>query len=85
MAEPELRIAYQDESLAVVDKPAGLVVHPAPSHTGPTLVDELPDRADPAILSTLHIDVLFGPANAGQVASCLYSRHGPVGKGGGSF
>lgn len=41
MAEPELRIAYQDESLAVVDKPAGLVVHPAPSHTGPTLVDEL--------------------------------------------
>jgi 23S rRNA pseudouridine1911/1915/1917 synthase len=25
----------------VVDKPAGLVVHPAPSHRGPTLVDEL--------------------------------------------
>jgi len=39
--EPELRIVFQDESLAVVDKPAGLVVHPAPSHTGPTLVDEL--------------------------------------------
>jgi 23S rRNA pseudouridine1911/1915/1917 synthase len=41
MAEPELRIVYQDESLAVIDKPAGLVVHPAPSHSGPTLVDEL--------------------------------------------
>ena len=41
MPEPELRIVFQDESLAVVDKPAGLVVHPAPSHTGPTLVDEL--------------------------------------------
>jgi 23S rRNA pseudouridine1911/1915/1917 synthase len=41
MAEPELRIVHLDESLAVVDKPAGLVVHPAPSHTGPTLVDEL--------------------------------------------
>jgi 23S rRNA pseudouridine1911/1915/1917 synthase len=39
--EPELRIVFQDESLAVVDKPAGLVVHPAPSHSGPTLVDEL--------------------------------------------
>jgi 23S rRNA pseudouridine1911/1915/1917 synthase len=39
--EPGLRIVFQDESLAVVDKPAGLVVHPAPSHTGPTLVDEL--------------------------------------------
>ena len=41
MAEPQLRIVHLDEQLAVVDKPAGLVVHPAPSHTGPTLVDEL--------------------------------------------
>ncbi len=41
MAEPELRIVHLDDSLAVVDKPAGLVVHPAPSHRGPTLVDEL--------------------------------------------
>jgi 23S rRNA pseudouridine1911/1915/1917 synthase len=41
MAEPELRIVHLDEALAVVDKPAGLVVHPAPSHRGPTLVDEL--------------------------------------------
>ena len=41
MAEPELRIVHLDEYLAVVDKPAGLVVHPAPSHQGPTLVDEL--------------------------------------------
>ena len=37
--ERELRIVHLDESLAVVDKPAGLVVHPAPSHRGPTLVD----------------------------------------------
>jgi 23S rRNA pseudouridine1911/1915/1917 synthase len=43
MAEPELRIVHLDEALAVVDKPAGLVVHPAPSHRGPTLVDELAD------------------------------------------
>jgi 23S rRNA pseudouridine1911/1915/1917 synthase len=41
VAELELRIVHLDDSLAVVDKPAGLVVHPAPSHTGPTLVDEL--------------------------------------------
>ena len=39
----ELRVVYRDEALAVVDKPAGLVVHPAPSHRGPTLVDELGD------------------------------------------
>ena len=43
MAEPELRIVHLDEALAVVDKPAGLVVHPAPSHEGTTLVDELGD------------------------------------------
>jgi 23S rRNA pseudouridine1911/1915/1917 synthase len=41
MAEPELRIVHLDQHLAVVDKPAGLVVHPAPSHSGPTLVSEL--------------------------------------------
>ena len=43
MAEPELRIVHLDDFLAVIDKPAGLVVHAAPSHTGPTLVDELAD------------------------------------------
>jgi 23S rRNA pseudouridine1911/1915/1917 synthase len=41
VAEPELRIVHLDDALAVVEKPAGLVVHPAPSHQGPTLVDEL--------------------------------------------
>jgi 23S rRNA pseudouridine1911/1915/1917 synthase len=40
---PELRIVHLDDDLAVIDKPAGLVVHPAPSHTGPTLVSELGD------------------------------------------
>jgi 23S rRNA pseudouridine1911/1915/1917 synthase len=38
---PRLQVVHLDEHLAVVDKPAGLVVHPAPSHQGPTLVDEL--------------------------------------------
>ncbi len=32
---------YSDEALAVIEKPAGLVVHPAPSHKGETLVDQL--------------------------------------------
>jgi 23S rRNA pseudouridine1911/1915/1917 synthase len=36
-----LRIAYQDEHLLVVDKPAGVVVHPAPGHAGGTLVHGL--------------------------------------------
>jgi 23S rRNA pseudouridine1911/1915/1917 synthase len=36
-----LRVVYLDQSLAVVEKPAGLIVHPAPSQRGPTLVEEL--------------------------------------------
>lgn len=40
---PSARVVHLDEALAVIDKPAGLVVHPAPSHRGPTLVDQLSD------------------------------------------
>ncbi len=36
-----LRIAYEDEHLLVVDKPAGVVVHPAPGHASGTLVHGL--------------------------------------------
>ena len=39
--EMDLRIAYEDEYLVVVDKPAGLVVHPAPGHATGTLVHGL--------------------------------------------
>jgi 23S rRNA pseudouridine1911/1915/1917 synthase len=35
------RVVHLDEAVAVIDKPAGLVVHPAPSHRGPTLVGQL--------------------------------------------
>jgi 23S rRNA pseudouridine1911/1915/1917 synthase len=38
---PPPRILHEDEWLAVVDKPAGLVVHPARGHRGATLVDLL--------------------------------------------
>jgi len=36
-----LRVVYQDEHLLVVDKPAGLAVHPAPGHPSGTLVNAL--------------------------------------------
>jgi 23S rRNA pseudouridine1911/1915/1917 synthase len=36
-----LEILYQDQDLAVVLKPAGLVVHPAPGHPGGTMVNAL--------------------------------------------
>ena len=37
----DLEIPYEDEHLLVVDKPAGLVVHPAPGHASGTLVHGL--------------------------------------------
>ena len=36
-----LTIVYEDQWLVVVDKPAGLVVHPAPGHEAGTLVNAL--------------------------------------------
>jgi 23S rRNA pseudouridine1911/1915/1917 synthase len=36
-----LAVVYEDEHLIVVDKPAGLVVHPAPGHATGTLVNAL--------------------------------------------
>jgi 23S rRNA pseudouridine1911/1915/1917 synthase len=37
----DLRVVHRDERLAVIDKPAGLVVHSGPGVSGRTLVDEL--------------------------------------------
>lgn len=44
MIRPEpipLQIVYEDDYLLAVDKPAGMVVHPAAGHTGGTLVNAL--------------------------------------------
>jgi 23S rRNA pseudouridine1911/1915/1917 synthase len=39
-----LSIVYEDDALLVVDKPAGMVVHPAPGHWSGTLVNALVGR-----------------------------------------
>jgi 23S rRNA pseudouridine1911/1915/1917 synthase len=55
-------LAYSDPYLVVVDKPAGLLVHPAPGHSAPTLVDALRgvaaggDEARPGIVHRLDRD-----------------------------
>ena len=47
-----LNIIYEDDDLLVVDKPAGLAVHPAPGHLSHTLVNailsHLPSLAEPS-------------------------------------
>ncbi len=40
----EFNIIYEDDSLIVINKPPGLVVHPAPGHHSGTLVHGLLDR-----------------------------------------
>jgi 23S rRNA pseudouridine1911/1915/1917 synthase len=40
----ELSIVDEDDWLAVVDKPSGMVVHPAPGHPAGTLADALKER-----------------------------------------
>ncbi|BBG66077.1 ribosomal large subunit pseudouridine synthase D [Hydrogenimonas sp.] len=40
----DVPVIYEDEYILVVNKPSGLVVHPAPSVKGPTLVDWLKAR-----------------------------------------
>jgi 23S rRNA pseudouridine1911/1915/1917 synthase len=41
-----LTIVYEDDDLLILDKPAGLVVHPAPGHSGDTLVNALLAHGD---------------------------------------
>ena len=43
-ADIALSIVWEDEHLAIIDKPAGLVVHPAPGHWDDTLVNALVAR-----------------------------------------
>ena len=56
-----LSIVYEDESLLVVDKPAGMVVHPAPGNWSGTLVNallgrgsELSSEGDPGRAGMVH-------------------------------
>jgi len=41
-----VKVLFQDPHLMVVEKPAGMVVHPSPGHPGGTLVHALLSRAD---------------------------------------
>jgi 23S rRNA pseudouridine1911/1915/1917 synthase len=63
VAPAPFRIAYEDEHLLVVDKPAGVVVHPGQGHAQGTLVQALagrvaggPDPARPGVVHRLDRD-----------------------------
>jgi 23S rRNA pseudouridine1911/1915/1917 synthase len=59
----DVRVAYEDDHLLVVDKPAGVVVHPGPGHSTGTLVHALlgrtaggPEPGRPGIVHRLDRD-----------------------------
>ena len=63
VAPAEFRIAYEDEHLFVIDKPPGVVVHPARGHEQGTLVQALagrvaggPDPERPGVVHRLDRD-----------------------------
>ncbi len=45
----ELKVVYEDDQLIVIDKPAGLVVHPAPGNPDRTLVNALIAHCGPSL------------------------------------
>jgi 23S rRNA pseudouridine1911/1915/1917 synthase len=55
---PRFAVVHEDRHLLIVDKPAGLVTHPAPGHSGPTLAQALAGRAaggpDPGRAGIVH-------------------------------
>jgi 23S rRNA pseudouridine1911/1915/1917 synthase len=53
---PTPRIAWENDDLLVIDKPAGLVVHPAPGHRGVTLVERLAVGGDWRPLAVHRLD-----------------------------
>jgi 23S rRNA pseudouridine1911/1915/1917 synthase len=75
-------LAYADPYLVVVDKPAGLLVHPVPGHSGPTLVDALRgvaaggDEARPGIVHRLDRDTsgLLLVARDGRIHARLQNQ-----------
>ncbi len=64
-----LDIIYEDEYLAVVDKPPGMVVHPAKGHWSGTLVSGL-------AYHFRHLSSVGGPTRPGADRR-LFAYHGP--------
>ena len=66
-------VAYEDEAVLVVDKPAGVVVHPGAGVRGPTLVDALAGRVAGGCVrnALLH-------ARAAAVRHCGRPRRAPA-------
>ncbi len=48
-----LNVVYEDDDILIVDKPAGLVTHPAPGHRSGTLVNALMGRESAAGLGSI--------------------------------
>jgi 23S rRNA pseudouridine1911/1915/1917 synthase len=70
-----LTILYEDEDLVVVDKPAGLVVHPALGHRTGTLVHALLDRIAPDGADEDHRPGIVHRLDRGTTGVMVVARH----------
>ena len=61
----EISYVYKDENIAIVNKPRGLVVHPAPGHQDDTLVNYLFSQED---------DFSFDPENSDDIRPGIVHR-----------
>ncbi len=59
-AAPPIEVLYADDEIIVVNKPAGMTVHPAPGHRDATLVDGLLARF-PDLAAVAEPDGVFRP------------------------
>ena len=62
----ELDVVHEDDDLAVIDKPAGLTVHPAPGETQPTLIAAVLHRW-PEVARIASDDAAADPSRPGLV------------------
>ena len=86
LPEPEpqnipLDIVYEDSDVIVVNKPRGMVVHPAPGHPDGTLVNALLWHCGDSPVSYTHLeDAIAEGANMVRVGSAIFGAR-DYGKG----
>lgn len=78
----ELQVLHRDEHLVVVDKPAGVLVVPAPGRQGPTLVDLVSAQLGERVQAVHRLDeattgaIVMARTDAGRTGmEALFRRH----------
>ena len=77
-----LSILFEDQHLIVIDKPAGMVVHPAPGHETGTLVNALLHHCGPLPLPPPRLELGEGEGEDEDEDQVQGEDHGQLSIGG---